>query len=103
MLEIVAKRAALRTFDPTAAATVSDARRSSSSSSSLVAQQLLHDPFESDVSSSQHSLVSADVVDVNNLQPKMITRQRDWIFILCQFLVIYACILYFAFISSNSE
>lgn len=94
MLEIVAKRAALRSFETNA--TITGA--TGGTSSSLV-QQAHRDPFESDVS--RWKLLSLDFGKREAAGGIIVSGTSGpftgWPFVLCQALCIYACILYYAF------
>lgn len=93
MLEIVAKRAALRSFDTS---TITGA--TGATSSSLV-QQPHRDTFESDVS--RWDLLSLDFGKSETAAGIIVSATAGpftgWPFLLCQALCIYACILYYAF------
>lgn len=94
MLEIVAKRAALRSFDTNATATGATGGTSSS-----LAQQSHRDTFESDVS--RWDFLSLDFGKKEAAGDTIVSATSGlftgWPFVFCQALCIYACILYYAF------
>lgn len=88
MLEIVAKRAALRSFDTNTIITGTTGATSSS-----VVQQPHCDPFESDVSHWDLLSLDLDKSEAGTIA----SATSGWPIVLCQVLCIYACILYYAF------
>lgn len=102
MLEIVAKRAALRSFDTNATQHQASSSTVSATNHQLasVSLQQKDTSFESDVSGNNNLLYNTYIMTALRFCFNRLKTSIDfsgWVLLFCQFFILYACILYYAF------